>query len=85
MERFVQERERESYLSGLLCTLSNLVLEHQQSTLFPAVNVAFNELSQPDSQKAIHSEFIIISDRFCIALFSALEQTHCAHVTCDSE
>ena len=26
---------------------------------------------------------MIIIDRFCIALFSALEQTHCAHVACD--
>ena len=28
---------------------------------------------------------IIIIHRFYIALFSALEQTHCAHVACDSE
>ena len=28
---------------------------------------------------------IIISHSFYIALFSTLEQTHCAHVTCDSE
>ena len=26
-----------------------------------------------------------VVDRFYIALFSALEQTHCAHVACDSE
>ena len=28
---------------------------------------------------------IIIINHFCIALFSALEQTRCAHVGCDSE
>ena len=28
---------------------------------------------------------IIIIDRFYLALFSALEQTVCVHVTCDSE
>ena len=28
---------------------------------------------------------IIIIHSFYIALFSALEQTHCAHVACDSE
>ena len=28
---------------------------------------------------------IIIIHSFRIALFSALEQTHCAHVACDSE
>ena len=28
---------------------------------------------------------IIIIDRFYIALFTALEQTHCAHVARDSE
>ena len=29
--------------------------------------------------------FILIIDHFYIALFSALEQTHCAVVACDSE
>ena len=28
---------------------------------------------------------IVIIHSFYIALFSALEQTHCAHVACDSE
>ena len=28
---------------------------------------------------------IIITDHFFIVLFYPLEQTHCAHVTCDSE
>ena len=28
---------------------------------------------------------IIMINRFSIALFSALEQTHCAHVACGSE
>ena len=28
---------------------------------------------------------IIIVDHFCIALFCAFEQMHCAHVACDSE
>ena len=28
---------------------------------------------------------IIIIDQFYIVLFSALEQTHCAHVACDSQ
>ena len=28
---------------------------------------------------------IINTDRYYIALFSALEQTHCAHVACNSE
>ena len=28
---------------------------------------------------------IIIIDRFYVALFSVLEQTHCTYVTCDSE
>ena len=30
-------------------------------------------------------QVIIIIHSFYIALFSALKQTHCAHVTCDSE
>ena len=28
---------------------------------------------------------VVVVDRFYIALFSALEQTHCAHVSCDSK
>ena len=28
---------------------------------------------------------IIIIDRFCMPLFSALEQTHCAHIVCDCQ
>ena len=28
---------------------------------------------------------VLLSDCFFIALFSALEQTHCAHVACDYE
>ena len=28
---------------------------------------------------------LLITDHFYIALFSALKQTHCVHVTCDSE
>ena len=31
------------------------------------------------------ARIIIIIHRFSTALFSALEQTHCAHVACDSE
>ena len=38
--------------------------------------------TQPTTQ-IIH--IIIIIDRLYIALFSALEQTHCAPVVCDSE
>ena len=28
---------------------------------------------------------LLITDHFYIALFSALKQTHCVHVTCDPE
>ena len=28
---------------------------------------------------------IVVVDRFCIAVFSTLEQTHCAYVRCDSK
>ena len=30
-------------------------------------------------------KYIIIIDSFYVALFSALEQTHCAHIASDSE
>ena len=35
--------------------------------------------------RVMHTSIIIIIHSFYIALFSALEQTHCAHVACDSE
>ena len=52
------------------------------------------ELNEPERQTFYRkadirgrrrSGIIIIIDRFYIALFSALEQTHFAHVACDSE
>ena len=36
-------------------------------------------------RQILFSFIIIIIHSFYIALFSALEQTHCAHIACDSE
>ena len=40
--------------------------------------------SEP-TQEHIFTSSNSITDRFCIAVNSALEQSHCAHIACDSE
>ena len=40
-----------------------------------------NGKSKPDDGKSNKRKIIIIIDRFYIALFSALEQTHCARTS----
>ena len=74
-------------LATTFCVETMFLYHNRVHTIVP------DELNEPERQTFyrnadIHGRRrsgIIIIDRFYIALFPALEQTHCAHVACDSE
>ena len=59
----------------------NMFVAHRQLWRADAFAVIIISSSSSSSSSIV----VVILDRFYIGLFSALEQTHCAHFACDSK
>ena len=78
---------RQWRIRGDMCVDLKCFPDEAKKELLMRVNRPFPEITGKDNLTVFSysGRVNIIIGCFHIALFSALEQTHCAHVACDSE